>query len=101
MDLPAACNARDPPKIVYLNNRGIGQCGGIDQPKVDVPLDKTGHHCTRKLRYARLLHRRAPEGHRTQLTVNLLQDCRSESMADPKIVNGKPHGYLPISVRTA
>jgi hypothetical protein len=33
--------------------------------------------------------------------MNVLQDRRPQSLANPKIVNGKPHGYLPISVRTA
>jgi hypothetical protein len=101
IELPAACDARDPAKIVYLNDRRVRQRGGIDQPEVDMSVDNPGHHCTRKLRYVGLLHSRTPEGHRAQFTVDLLQDCRSESMADPKIVNGKPHGYLPISVRTA
>jgi hypothetical protein len=101
IELPAACNARHPAKIVYLNDRGVCQSGGIDQPEVDMTVDKTGHHCAGKLRYAGPLHSRSAESHRAQFAVYLLQDCRSESMADPQIADGKPHGYLPISVRTA
>jgi hypothetical protein len=86
---------------VYLNDRGVRQSGGIDEPEVDMPVDKAGHHSARKLRYAGPLHSRSAACHRTQFAVGLLQDCRSESMADPQIVDGKPHGYLPISVRTA
>jgi hypothetical protein len=68
---------------------------------MDMTVDKPWHHCTGKLRYPGLLHSRSAECHRAQFAVDLLQDCRSESMADPQIVDGKPHGYLPISVRTA
>jgi hypothetical protein len=43
----------------------------------------------------------APKFDRPQLIINLLEDGRPESMTDPEIINGKPHAYRPISVRTA
>jgi hypothetical protein len=101
IDLPVARDARQPTEIVYLHHRGIGQRGRIDQTKVNMPVDQTRHYRTRKLHDAGLLDRRTPERHRMELTRNLLKHSWSESMADPKILNGKPHGYLPISVRTA
>jgi hypothetical protein len=101
MDLPAARDARHPAKIMYLNDRGVRQRCSVNKPEVDMSVDKTGHHSTGKLRYAGVLHSCPAECHRAQLTVNRFYDRRSESMADPQIVNGKPHGYLPNSVRTA
>src|SRR5512133_1003752 len=39
--LPAACDTRYPAQIVYLNDGGVCQSGGIDEPEVDMPVDKT------------------------------------------------------------
>jgi hypothetical protein len=33
-----------------FNHRGIGQCGGIHQTKVNVPVDDARHDRARKLR---------------------------------------------------
>jgi hypothetical protein len=77
---------------VDLNHCAACQCGGIDQTQMDMPIDDAGHDRPWKLRYPSPLHRRVAERDRPQLAVNLFEDSRSESMADPKIVNGKAHG---------
>jgi hypothetical protein len=101
VDLPVTSDARHPAQIMYFDQRGIGQSGGINQAEVNMSINKAGHHGTIELGYAGLLHGRVSECQGTQVPVKLGKDCRSKSMADPKIVHGKPHGYLPISVRTA
>jgi hypothetical protein len=83
IDLPAACNARHPAQVVDLDHRGVRQCGGINQTEVDMPVDDAGHERARKLRHRSPLYSRTPECDRPQLIVNLLQESRSESMADP------------------
>jgi hypothetical protein len=57
-----------------------------------MPVDDAGHDRPRILRDPSPLHRRVAEPDRPQLAVNLFDDNRSDSMANPKIVNGKPHG---------
>jgi hypothetical protein len=101
IDLPAACDARHPAQVVDLNYCRVRQCGAVHQTQVDMPVDHARHERTRKLPYPRTLHRRKTEPDRPQLLVNLLDESRSESLADPQLVNGKPHGQLPILVRTA
>jgi hypothetical protein len=86
---------------MYFNHRRIGQSSRIHQTKVDVAVDKTWHHRAGKLWHTRPLDRCEPPYHRTELTVHLLEHSRSKAIAHPEIVNGKPQGYLPISVRTA
>ena len=66
-----------------------------------MPVGNARHDRSGQPWHTRLLHSHPPERDRPQLAVALLEDCRSESMADPEIVNGKLHRYLPISVRTA
>jgi hypothetical protein len=86
---------------VDFNHHSTRQGRSIHQTQVDMSVDKTGHHRTTKRRDTGLMHRLPPECHRTELTGNLLEDSRSKAMANPQIINGEPHGYLPISVRTA
>ena len=83
IDLPAACDARHPAQVVDLDHRGVRQCGGIHQTEVDMPVDDAGHERARKLRHPSPLHSRTPECDRPQLIVNLLEESRPESMADP------------------
>jgi hypothetical protein len=83
IDLPAACDARHPAQVMDLNHCGVRQCGAVHQTKVDMPVDHTRHERTRKLRYPRPLHSRKTEPDRPQLIVNLLDESRSESLADP------------------
>lgn len=101
IELPVACDARHPTQVMYFNHRRIGQSSRIHQTKVDVAVDETWHHRTRKPRHAGPLDRCKPLCHRAEFTVYLLEHSRSKAMAHPEIVNGEPHGYLPISVRTA
>ena len=54
-----------------LNHRGARQCSGINQAKVDMPVNEAGHERARKLRHTSPLHSRAPERYRPQLTVEL------------------------------
>jgi hypothetical protein len=83
IDLPAACDARHPTKVVNLNHCGVRQCGAVDETEVDMPVEHAGHERTRKLRYHRPLHSRKTEPDRPQLIVDLLDESRSESPADP------------------
>jgi hypothetical protein len=68
---------------VDLDHRGVRQCGGVHQTEVDMPVDEARHECARKLRHTSPLHSRMPECDRPQLIVNLLEQSRSQSMADP------------------
>ncbi len=101
IDLPAPGDARHPAEVVHLNHGGIRECSGIDQTKVDMPVGNARHDRSGQPWHTRLLNSHPSERDRPQLAAALLEDRRSESMADPEIVNGKLHGYLPISVRTA
>ena len=101
MDLPAPGDARHPAEVVHLNHGGIRECSGIDQTKVDMPVGNPRHDRSGQPWHTALLNSHPSERDRPQLAVVLLEDRRSESMADPEIVNRKLHGYLPISVRTA
>ena len=83
IDLPAACDARHPAKVVDLNYCRVRQGGAVHQTKVDMPVDHARHERTRKLRCPSPLHSRATEPHRPQLIVDLLEESRSESLADP------------------
>jgi hypothetical protein len=94
IDLPAACNVRHPTQVVDLDHRAVRQCGGLHQTEVDMPVDEAGHDRARKSRHISPLRSRAPESDRPQLTANLLEHSRSESMTDPQIVNSNPHGHL-------
>jgi hypothetical protein len=94
---------RHPAEIVNLNHGGRCQRGDIHQTQVNMPVDDAGHDRAGKLRDSRPLRSLASQGDRPQLMINQLDDCRPESMADPEIVNGKPHDHapVPILVRTA
>jgi hypothetical protein len=54
-------------------------------------INKPRDYCTLELRYPSLLYSCASECQRPQLPINLGEDCRSKSTADPKIVDGKRH----------
>jgi hypothetical protein len=67
-------------------------------------VDDAGHDRARELRDMSPAYRSIPQLNWPQFARNLLENRRSESMADPKLVNRKPHDEchcLPISVRTA
>jgi hypothetical protein len=101
IDLPAARDARHPAEIVHLDHGSCCQRGGIHQTQVNMSVDDAGHDRAGKLRDSSPPRSLASQGDRPQLMINQLDDCRSESMADPEIVNGKPHDHVPILVRTA
>jgi hypothetical protein len=48
-----------------------------------MPVDDAGHERTSQPRYPSPLHRHKTEPDRPQLIVNLLEERRSESLADP------------------
>ncbi len=48
-----------------------------------MPVDEARHQRARKPRYTGPPHSRTPECDRPQLIVNLLEESRSESTADP------------------
>jgi hypothetical protein len=83
IDLPATCDARHPTQVVNLNHCGVRQCGAVHETEVDMPVDYAGHERTRELRYPRPLHCRKTEPDRPQLIVDMLDESRSESLADP------------------
>src|SRR5215211_510276 len=68
---------------------------------MNVSVDQTRHDRASKPRYPSLLHGALAKRDGPQFTADLLQGSRTASIADPKISNGKPHDYWPISVRTA
>jgi hypothetical protein len=83
IDLPAACDARHPAQVVDLNHCGVRQYGAVHQTKVDMPVDQARHERARKLRYPSPLHSGMTQADRPQLIVDLLEESRSESLADP------------------
>src|SRR4029453_884236 len=71
------------------------------QTQVNMPVDDAGHDRAGKLRDSSPLRSFTSQGDRPQLMINQLDDCRSESTADPEIINSKLHDHVPILVRTA
>src|SRR4030095_15652301 len=83
INLPAACDARHPAEIVNLNHGSRCQRRGIHQTQVNMPVDDAGHDRAGKLRDSSPLRSFTSQGDRPQLMINQLDDCRSESTADP------------------
>jgi len=83
IDLPAASDTRHPTQVVDLNDCRVGQCGGIHQSEVDMPVNHAGHDRAWKPWHAGTPYRGCPEGDRAQSTIDLLEDRRPEPTADP------------------